>query len=631
MPRSNRMAPDAACAMALAVVSWAAGICTTEACARGGETGFPSFTLESSTRGINYPVQGVPQANGLYGFGVGCIDLDLDGDDDLVCIGKFSGAVGVYANNGAGQFTDVSLASGIGALSGASALVSADLDGDRLPELIFTQINGPVRVYRNQGALRFVPHALDGAFGPASVTKAVSLADIDGDGDLDFYLANYPLNNTPGGGERNRLLRNDGTALVDLAPALGMNAPARTFLGVFTDIDLDGDPDLYVSNDRGHLAPFFQGNQLWRNDRGGVFTDISAGSGADVQLYSMGVASGDFDGNGAPDLLMTNIASAEPPVFGVNPLLLGQGNGQFIRSETQWQVDDFHTGWGALFLDVDHNGHLDLFVNHQGSQNALWTNSGVPPATLVPGAAGAVGALNLWNYSTSCADLDRDGDLDLVVLGLGSNILLYMNHAGDGQPSVRIRVEGIGRNTGAIGSRVELRTGKRTQFREIQAGGVGYLGQNTLEAHFGLGGLAAASGATVRFPDGATRELSVIPSGAYLVVHPALLGDGNYDHALTVADRTICEGCIAAATPPRAGSPCARFDYNGDLRLDAVDLAAFESHLAHERADLDHDGVVGSRDLAILLNQWDLPGPADLNDDGKAGPADIALLLTSWG
>ena len=630
------MAPAVACALALSAVawiseSWTGQPWTPSAWALGGETGFPNFTLESSPRGINYVVQGVPQANGLYGFGVGCVDLDLDGDDDLVCIGKFSGAVGVYANNGAGQFTDLSLASGIGALSGASALVSADLDGDRLPELIFTQVNGPVRVYRNQGSLRFVPHALDGAFGQASVTKAISLADIDADGDLDFYLANYPLNNSPGGGERNRLLRNDGTALVDLAPQLGMNAPARTFLGVFTDIDLDGDPDLYVSNDRGHLAPFYQGNQLWRNDGHGAFTDISAGSGANVQLYSMGVASGDFDGNGAPDLLTTNIASAEPPVFGVNPLLLGQGNGQFVRGETRWQVDDFHTGWGTLFLDVDHNGHLDLFVNHQGSQNALWINSGSPPATVVPGAAGAVGVTNMWNYSTACSDLDRDGDLDLVVLGLGSNILLYMNHAGDGQPSVRIRLEGAGRNTGAIGSRVELRTGKRTQFREIQAGGVGYLGQNTLEAHFGLGGLSAANGATIRFSDGATRELSVVPAGAYLVVHPALLGDGNFDHALTPADRPICEACVAAAAPPRAGSPCARFDYNGDLRLDAADLAAFEAALAHARADLDADGTVGSRDMAILLNQWDLPGPADLDGDGKAGPPDVALLLQSWG
>ncbi|MEY2715714.1 MAG: hypothetical protein RIT24_2057, partial [Planctomycetota bacterium] len=297
MPHPSRLAPGAFRAPVLTAVISALGIATAEAWSRGGETGFPNFSLESSTRGVNYVVQGVPQANGLYGFGVGCIDLDLDGDDDLVCIGKVSGQVGVYANNGAGQFTDVSLASGIANLVGASALASADLDGDRLPELIFTQVNGPVRVYRNQGSLRFVAHALDAAFGTASVAKALSMADIDRDGDLDFFLAHYPLNNSPSPAERNRLLRNDGVSLVDIAPSLGMNGAARTFLGVFTDIDTDGDADLYISNDRGHIGPFFAANQLWRNDGNGAFTDISSASGANVALYSMGVACGDFDDN----------------------------------------------------------------------------------------------------------------------------------------------------------------------------------------------------------------------------------------------------------------------------------------------------------------------------------------------
>lgn len=621
MPRSDSAAFAMAHALALSAV----------ACLHAGDTGFPNFSLESSARGVNYNVQGVPQLNGLYGFGVGCIDLDLDGDDDLVCMGKFSGQVGVYANNGAGQFTDVSLASGISALTGASAIASADLDGDRLPELIFTQINGPVRVYRNQGSLRFVAHALDGAFGPPTVSKAVSLADIDNDGDLDFYLANYPLGNTAAIHERNRLLRNDGITLTDLAPALGMTTSARTFLGVFTDADLDGDQDLYVSNDRGHIGPFFEPNQFWRNDGGGNFANFSAASGANVALYSMGVASGDFDGNGKPDLLMTNIAAAERPVLGVNPLLLGQGDCTFVRAEATWQVDDFHTGWGALFLDIDHNGHLDLFVNHQGSANALWLNLGAPPAFLVPGAGGATGVTNLWNYSTSCADLDRDGDLDLVVLGLGSNILLYMNHAGDNLPSARLRLEGVGRNTSAIGARIELHAGKRTQLREIQAGGVGYMGQNSLEAHFGLAGAPSATSATIRFPDGATRVVSPVPAGAYLVVHPALLGDGNLDHAVTEADRPICETCVAAGGPPRAGSPCARFDFNGNLALDAGDLVLFDATLAHARADLDDNGVVESRDIAILLNQWGSAGSADLDRNGVVDSPDIALLLQSWG
>ena len=371
---------------------------------------------------------------------------------------------------------------------------------------------------------------------------------------------------------------------------------------------------------------------MWQNDGRGTFTDISAGSAAAVAMYSMGVASGDFDGNGAPDLLATNTASAEPPVFGVNPLLLGQGDGTFVRGEDAWQVGDFHSGWGALFADIDHNGHLDLFVNHQGTPNALWLNSGSAPATLVPVAGGAPGAASLWNYSTSASDLDRDGDLDLVALGLGSNILLYMNHAGDGVPSVRIRVEGAGRNTGAVGARVELVLGKRVQMREIQAGGVGYLGQCTLEAHFGLGGATAATGATVRFPDGAMRMVGPVPAGAYLVVHPGLLGDGDYDRALTDADRPICEACVAAGGTARAGGPCARFDFNGDLRLDADDLTRFDLALCRARSDLDASGQVDARDVTTLLDRWGTTNAqADLDGDGVVGGADLAVLLDCWG
>lgn len=205
-----------------------------------------------------------------------------------------------------------------------------------------------------------------------------------------------------------------------------------------------------------------------------------------------------------------------------------------------------------------------------------------------------------------------------------------MNHAGDGRPSVRMRLEGVGRNTGAIGARIELSVAKRVQIREIQAGGVGYLGQGSHEAHFGLGGASSASSAIVRFPDGAVRALSPVPAGSYLVVHPALLGDGDFDGTITDADAPICASCVDAGGPPRPGSPCARFDFNGDLLVDQADLALFEASLAHARADLDRSGVVDSRDLTVLLSAWGGGGVADLDRSGLVDPADLALLLQSW-
>jgi hypothetical protein len=591
----------------------------------------PSFADQALARGVQYPVQAIPQSNGVYGFGVAAADLDGDGSDDIIAVGRLNGQVGVYRNLGTGHFENRSASSGIAALPQASAIACADLDGDRLPELVFTQINQPSRIYRNLGGFVFAPMPLEAHLGAPTTAKGVSLADIDADGDLDFYIAAYALTDSPSASLRSRLFRNDGVAMVDLAPTFGLDGAARTFLGVFSDIDRDGDQDLYISNDRGHLAPLFAANELWRND-GGLFTDISAGSGADVACFSMGVACGDFDGNGFPDFLATNIPAPNAPVFGVNPLMLGQGDGSFVRAEAEWAVEDLVTGWGALFVDIDNDGHLDLYVNHQFSPNKLWRNQGFPPAILVPAAGGASGPSNHWSYSTAVSDIDGDGDNDLIVSSLGSNLRIFVNNSGASLPSARFRLEGVGLNTNAIGARIDARIGPRMMTRELHAGGVGYLGQNSKELHFGLLAAAHLDEATIVFPDGARRTLALVPAGSHTVVHPSLLGDGNGDGELDDADRGLLLACLDAANSGTTPRDCMWFDFDGDLAVTDADLAAFEDARLRRRCDLDSDGSIGARDLVILLDAWGSKGgEADLDADGVVDAGDLKILLAFWG
>ena len=598
-------------------------------------SGFPPFTQEAIPRGVVYPVQGIPQSSGLYGFGVATADLDHDGDDDLVVVGRQNGQVGLFENDGTGRFVNRVATSGIAPLAQASAIAIADLDGDRLPEILFTQVGQPHRLYRNLGAFTFESMDSEASLAPSGAAKAATFGDIDGDGDLDLFLANYLHDSGPYALVRNQLFRNEGGHWTDTAAATGVDGPARTFLGIFSDIDRDGDPDLYISNYRWHLGPHFAENALWRND-GGLLVDASAGSGADVACFSMGVASGDFDGDGHVDFLVTNIPANNAPVFGVNPLLLGNGDATFTRGEALWQVEDMRTGWGALFVDLDDDGRLDLLVNHQGTANALWRNPGKPPAAEIANAGGASGVPSKYNYSTAAADIDGDGDLDLVSLGLGSNLLVYMNHAGDGVASVRLRLEGRAPNTDAIGARVEARLGGRLLVREVHAGGVGYLGQSTLEVHLGLDAAespdspdgragAAFEEILVRFPDRAERRLVSIGAGAYGVVHPALLGDGNGNGAPDADDHDAATALVGS----RARGAGALFDYDGDGWVTAADLGRMREHAADLRADLDGDGVVGIGDLALLFANWGSP-TADLDLDRTTGAGDLARLLARW-
>ena len=584
------------------------------------------FTSEHSTRGVVYNMMLAPPiTNPQEGFGLAIADLDGDGDLDLVLLGRTDGLVGIYRNHGSGVFTNASATSGIAATPAGCGVAAFDHDRDGDLDLFIAQRNLPSRLWRNEGNLTFTDVTVAAGLSMTVPATGTSVSDFDGDGHLDLHLCTYSAT-VP-----NRLYRNQGDGtFIDVAPALGLASLGLSYQSVWSDFDRDGDADLVTSNDRGFgNVP----NQLHRND-GGTFTDVSAASGMDVSLCSMGVACGDLDGSLRPDFYFTNLPDAAPPLFGANPLLLATGKDTFAQAQVAWGVAHHRMSWAAIFWDFDNDADLDLYVNSEFQPNSLYRREPSLPMADVATALGVAGTTGL-SFVSAVGDLDRDGDLDLVQNNYGGAVRLFMNQEGTRRAWLRLRIAGEGRVRDAIGaSATVFATGGKgrapaPQWREVLCGGNGYLGQNETMLHFGLGNASAVSSVEVRWPNGApVRTLTgVRMSAAWTAYPPASLGDANLDGTVNHLDWTTF--AATGTGPVVAGREM--LDFDGNFSLDTADITAFWNASAIVRGDLDGDGTVGGADLSSLLAAWGTGGvPADLDLDGTVGGTDLATMLGNW-
>ncbi len=645
----------------------AAVAAVTAAAAAGLEVIQPS-TEEAAARGVVYVMMSYPQEQGLLGFGCGFADLDGDGDPDIILTGHPTGLVGIFENDGAGFFTDRSHDSGIPALSSASGFAAGDINGDGLPELYLTQMGFANVLMRNEGGFQFTNITGPAGVGDPGAGMAPNFGDFDGDGLLDLYVCNY--NDAVPGTEflDNRLYRNLGDeTFEDVSIAQTVDDHGYGFQAVWFDFDLDDDLDLYLSNDRGHQPPLFRPNQLWRNDNGQM-VNISAGSGADVGLFSMGVACGDFDGNGWADLYVTNIDSYAE---GYNPLLLNQGNVSppYVEASAVAGVDHWITSWGAIFYDFDNNGWQDLYVNNMFEPNSIYLGDGAFPCTADLGVDANIGANTGVSFGSAVADVDNDGDLDLLVNNLDNNVELFINHEGDARGWIKYRMVGLGGNVLAVGGKVSTQVGAQLLYREILAGGNGYLGQNELVVHVGLGTATTADQVVATWPGGAaTRTLTDLPAGeTWTLYPPQRLGDADASGTVELNDFLVLAACYGGGFQP--GCEMMDFDGNSVIDLDDFDafVAAYDGPLhdcnnngtidlqdmlldpavdldgtgipdfCEDKGDLDGDGSVGITDFLIVLGFWgpcpDPPAacPADIDDDGMVGITDFLFILGNWG
>ncbi|MCH7597274.1 MAG: VCBS repeat-containing protein, partial [Planctomycetes bacterium] len=412
-------------------------------------------------------------------------------------------------NDGTGNFTNRFAGSGIPVIAKMSSVIVADYDSDGDLDIYLGNWELPNVLMRNDGGFNFTDVSV--AAGVADVGAAVGCAwgDFDNDSHVDLYVANR--GGSSGNPITQRLYRNQGDGtFVDVAVALGVNYTIPLYQAVFVDFDLDGDADLYLSGDK--CAAHGEPNRLYRND-GGTFTDISVGSGADVCIGSMGVAIGDLNFDGWPDMYCTDV----PPD---NVMLLNQGgNGTFVDDAIASGLASNAIGWAAIFFDYDNDTREDLYVCNSSDVNRLYDNDGVWP---IPDVAAALQVNDPGSsFGAAVGDIDGDGDLDLLVSDNGDRVRLFINHEGENRNWIKFHVRGYGESYAAIGANVQINVGSTSQRKEVIAGGNGFKGQNELILHFGLDTAQTVDEAVITWPGGHTRTLTNLVANRTYKVHPA--------------------------------------------------------------------------------------------------------------
>lgn len=527
----------------------------TEMCR--GENG---FSEEAAQRGIDYTTNDLSI---IYGAGLVFADLDDDGDPDVVAVGCNDASVGLFENMGDGTF----VARGIPGVTvtKAGGITAADYDGDRDLDLYFANVGIPNRLLRNDGNLTFTDVTAVAGVGDSGAGHGCSWGDYDRDGWLDLYLGNRTDADYP---QANRLYHNNGDGTFsDVAAALGVDrGDDPTFQASFFDFNRDGWPDLYLCTDKGEFGcnPFR--NHLFKNV-GGSFVEITDSSGTQACIACMGTAIADIDHDLAPDVYCSNVPAG-------NVLFLNQNDETFGEHGAEAGVCSYAMAWGVEFFDFDNDGYQEIYVCNSTAANRLYDWAGTMPFTDVATTLGA--ALVEPSFCVATADVENDGDLDILVQSGYRPVRLFVNNAATGRHWVRFRLYGDGPNTRGVGARVIVETPGMTQAMEVRAG-TGFKSCSSYDPHFGLGEATSITSVMVHWPDG---RVSVVEN-------PPIDSVVSIDQAM-------------AAWPCGVGA-----DANGDGRVDGADIQAFVGQATGQSVvcggDLDGDGVVGAADVTMLI------------------------------
>jgi enediyne biosynthesis protein E4 len=483
------------------------------------------------------------------GCGVAFFDYDNDGWLDIFLVnGSKLQAVDqgkkpsnhLYHNNQNATFTDVTAEAGLTHSGWGQGVCIGDYDNDGFDDLFVTYWGQNV-LYRNKGNGRFedVTEASGLSGKQRRWGTGCAFLDYDRDGYLDLFVANYlifdpetapqpgtgvycqhmgiPVNCGPRGlpQETALLYHNDrnGT-FTNVTKKAGIDAPGGSYgLGVLADdFDNDGWPDVYLASD---ASP----SRLFRNMHNGTFSDVAVLAGcafsSDGKPQSgMGVAAGDYNGDGWLDIFKTNFS------FESSNLFQNNRDGTFTDRAEQAGIarNTRVVGWGCGFADFDNDSWLDIIqvnghvypeidrlkseIRFKQKRN-VYRNLGDGRFQDVSDQAGPSILQPSVSRGSAMGDFDNDGDVDVLISNINDVPSLLRNDLLPGQHWIEIKAIGARSNRSAIGTRIRCITGNRQQLGQIRSGG-SFLSQSDLRVHFGLGKATRVDSLEVQWPNGST-------------------------------------------------------------------------------------------------------------------------------
>ena len=428
-----------------------------------------------------------------YGMGVAVGDYDNDGNEDLYVTAY--GGNKLYHNNGDGTFTDVTEKAGVGGSGWSTSAAWVDLDGDGFLDLV---------------VLRYLVWDFDDIWCGEHQEGYRAYCH------PDYFKPIAPL-----------VFHNGGNGhFTEVTEKIGMAKPGKGLGLAIADYDRDGHVDLFVANDS--MSEF-----LYHNKGDGTFEEVGLVSGVAVDgeghaFAGMGVDFADYNNDGLPDLVITDLANQMYALYRNN------GDGTFTYESYPSGVGRMsmaHSGWGVRLLDYDNNGWRDLLIaqghdldtieltypNLRYREPMLLARNTGHSFEDVSAEAGSVFREAWVGRGLAIGDIDNDGRLDAVVTT--NDGPLYVLHNATSTPNhwLILKLVGHRSNRDAIGAEVRVVTGRITQIATVTTAS-SYLSSSDKRVHFGLGTETAAATVEIRWPSGIRQTLKNVRADQILQV-----------------------------------------------------------------------------------------------------------------